>query len=77
MSILPFRSAHFSTLAIKQNPGLADHGNKECKDVPFFPWDINVNWELAEEFGCQVKDIQIDHHTKADRVRLYAEWIKQ
>lgn len=61
----------------RQNPGLADHGNKECKDVPFFPWDINVNWDLAEEFGCKVKEIQIDYHTKADRVRLYAEWIKQ
>lgn len=60
----------------RQNPGNPDHGNKECMDVPFFPWDKAANNELAGRFGCYINDFQIDCHTKADRVRLYAEWVK-
>jgi hypothetical protein len=61
----------------RQNPGHADHNNEQCNAIPFFPWDIQLNYKLAEQYGCTIRDIQIDHHRATDRIRIYAEWIKQ
>ena len=62
----------------RQNPGEADHDNEECKSVPFFKWSAERNYSFATRFGCQVVDIKVDYNRKnSDRIRLYAEWIKQ
>jgi len=62
----------------RQNPGQADHDNEECKLVPFFKWTVERNYSFATKFGCRVIEFQIDKHkTKSDRVRLYAEWVKE
>jgi hypothetical protein len=62
----------------RQNPGQADHNNEECKSVPFFEWIEEYNYSFAARFGCQVVDFKIDYNRKnSDRIRLYAEWIKQ
>jgi hypothetical protein len=62
----------------RQNPGQADHDNEECKSVPFFKWSAERNYSFATRFGCQVVDFKVDYNRKnSDRIRLYAEWIKQ
>jgi len=61
----------------RMNPGMADHDNEECKSVPFFEWDMRTNYNFANDNNCDVLDFQIDKHKDDDnKVRLYAEWIK-
>lgn len=53
------------------NPGRRDHGNKECQEIDFFPWSIELLIEYAREFGFEVADIKQDLNN-----RLYAEWTR-
>lgn len=53
------------------NPGLKDHGNKECQLIDFFPWSSKLLKDYAEEFGFQLVDIKQDLNN-----RLYCEWIR-
>ena len=51
------------------NPGLKDHGNKECEAIDFFPWTKQLHKKYAEQFGFELADIQDDTNN-----RIYAEW---
>jgi hypothetical protein len=50
------------------NPGLADHGNAECKDIDFYPWSIDDHVKLSELFGFNLMTCCWDND------RIYAEW---
>ena len=50
------------------NPGVADHGNEECKSIEFYPWTIAVHVRLSELFGFRLITACWDHD------RIYAEW---
>jgi len=50
------------------NPGLADHGNEECKDIDFYPWSIDEHVKLSELFGFKLTTCCWDND------RIYAEW---
>jgi hypothetical protein len=51
------------------NPGRQDHGNKECKEIDFFPWSEKLLFEYAKDFGFVVVDIKDDINN-----RIYCEW---
>ena len=53
----------------RQNPGLGDHPWKGVEAVQFFPWTIELNYELAEKYNCKVVDCRWDLGQ-----RIYAEW---
>jgi hypothetical protein len=53
------------------NPGLQDHGNKECKEIDFFPWSPALLKKYANDFGFTVVDIKQDLNN-----RIYAEWAR-
>lgn len=53
------------------NPGLKDHGNKQCQDINFFPWRIDLLKQYAEEFGFDVVDVKNDFNN-----RIYCEWAR-
>lgn len=50
------------------NPGLADHGNEECKAIEFYPWTIAEHVKLSELFGFKLLTACWDGD------RIYAEW---
>ena len=50
------------------NPGLADHGNEECKEIDFYPWSIDEHVRLSELFGFKLMTCCWDND------RIYAEW---
>ena len=50
------------------NPGLADHGNEECKSIEFYPWTIEEHIKLSELFGFKLMTCCWDGN------RIYAEW---
>ena len=51
------------------NPGLQDHGNKECQAIEFFPWSPRLLNDFAKEFGFEVVELKNDLNN-----RLYCEW---
>ena len=51
------------------NPGIADHGNEECKDIKFFPWTLDKHVKYSEQFGFRLITCKWDSNN-----RLYAEW---
>jgi hypothetical protein len=51
------------------NPGLQDHGNKECYAIEFFPWSPGLLTDFAREFGFEVAELKNDLNN-----RLYCEW---
>jgi hypothetical protein len=51
------------------NPGRQDHGNKECKEIDFFPWSDKLLLQYAKEFGFTVVDMKDDINN-----RIYCEW---
>ena len=51
------------------NPGLADHGNQECKDIEFYPWTIEKHVEFADLFKFKLVKACWDTNN-----RIYAEW---
>jgi hypothetical protein len=53
------------------NPGRQDHGNKECKEIDFFPWSEKLLNQYAQEFGFELVDLKQDTNN-----RLYAEWTR-
>ena len=53
------------------NPGLKDHGNKECYEIDFFPWNKKLLKEFAQEFGFNAIDIKNDLNN-----RIYCEWAR-
>jgi 2-polyprenyl-3-methyl-5-hydroxy-6-metoxy-1,4-benzoquinol methylase len=53
------------------NPGLKDHGNKECYEINFFPWSPLLLKQYAQEFGFDVVDIKEDFNN-----RIYCEWVR-
>jgi hypothetical protein len=53
------------------NPGLADHGNEECKLIEFYPWTIEEHVKLSELFGFRLITCCWDNN------RIYAEWSRQ
>lgn len=59
------------TIYWRQNPGLADHGNEECKDIPFFDWSFERNLHFAYHHDCEVKFLAWDTDN-----RIYSEWVK-
>lgn len=50
------------------NPGIADHGNDECKAIDFYPWSIEEHVKLSELFGFKLIVACWDGN------RIYAEW---
>jgi hypothetical protein len=50
------------------NPGYADHGNEECKNIEFYPWSIDDHLKLSELFGFKLMACCWDND------RIYAEW---
>jgi hypothetical protein len=54
------------------NPGVADHGNTECKNIDFYPWSINEHVRLSELFGFKLLTCCWDANN-----RIYAEWSRQ
>lgn len=53
------------------NPGLKDHGNKECQEIEFFPWSARLHEEYSAEFGFDIVEIRQDFNN-----RIYAEWAR-
>jgi hypothetical protein len=53
------------------NPGLQDHGNKECQSIVFFPWSIQLLQDYAKKFGYTAIDIKQDLNN-----RIYCEWAR-
>lgn len=53
------------------NPGRKDHGNKECEDIPFYPWSFEEHIRLCDKFGYKLLEVSWDTNN-----RIYAEWIK-
>lgn len=53
------------------NPGLPDHGNKECQDIDFFAWSPTLLKKYAHDFGFRVVDIKEDLNN-----RIYCEWAR-
>ena len=51
------------------NPGIADHGNEECKNIEFFPWTLDKHVKYSEQFGFRLITCKWDSGN-----RLYAEW---
>ena len=51
------------------NPGIADHGNEECKNIEFFPWNLDKHVKYSEQFGFRLITCKWDSGN-----RLYAEW---
>lgn len=51
------------------NPGLHDHGNKECKQINFFPWSKMLLKNYATKFGFKASNIRDDLNN-----RIYGEW---
>lgn len=60
------------TIYWRQNPGLRDHPWQGVEEIEFFPWSIELNYELAEKYNCTVEFCDWD---TGDRV--YAEWRKK
>lgn len=56
----------------RQNPGLQDHGNKECEEIKFFPWSYQLNHQLAHENGFKVTDMKWDNNR-----RIFSIWVKE
>jgi len=54
------------------NPGRADHGNEECKEITFFPWNRNYLEMFARAYRFDMVDFQEDSNN-----RLYAEWVRK
>lgn len=54
------------------NPGYADHGNDECKNIEFYPWTIEEHIRLSELFGFKLITACWDNNN-----RIYAEWSRQ
>jgi hypothetical protein len=52
------------------NPGLKDHGNKECEQIEFFPWNKEWHKTLTSEYGFKLAEFAYDGN------RIYAEWIR-
>lgn len=52
------------------NPGVADHGNEECKSIDFYPWTIEKHVEFADLFKFRLITACWDNN------RIYAEWLK-
>ena len=50
------------------NPGVADHGNEECKSIEFYPWTMEEHVKLSELFGFKLVTSCWDGN------RIYAEW---
>jgi len=50
------------------NPGYADHGNEDCKEINFYPWTIEKHVEFADQFGFKLMTCCWDNN------RIYAEW---
>ena len=53
----------------RSNPGLQDHNNEECKQIPFYPWSIEEHVRLAEKFNFRLVECVWD-----TKNRIYAEW---
>lgn len=53
------------------NPGYADHGNDECKDITFYNWTITKHLEFSKKFGFLLNEAVWDNGN-----RIYAEWIR-
>lgn len=51
------------------NPGLTDHGNSECEEIPFYPWTFDEHIRLAEKFGFDIIEMDWDNNN-----RIYAFW---
>ena len=51
------------------NPGLKDHGNKECEAIDFYPWTFEEHHRLAKMFNYCVNDLCWD-----TKNRIYAVW---
>lgn len=51
------------------NPGLKDHGNKECMSIDFFPWSPKLLKQYAKEFGFKAVEVREDFNN-----RIYCEW---
>jgi hypothetical protein len=50
------------------NPGLQDHGNKECEEIEFFPWSKEWHTILSNKYGFELTELDNDGN------RIYAEW---
>ena len=55
----------------RQNPGVGDHPWKGVEEINFFPWSIELNYQYAKEFNCEVIECKWDKSN-----RIYAEWAK-
>lgn len=51
------------------NPGLKDHGNRQCHQIDFFPWSKKLLIDYAREFGFTAENIRDDLNN-----RIYCEW---
>ena len=61
----------------RQNPGFKDHIWKEVENIEFFPWTFDLNYEIAEDCGCEVTFIDWDRIQHPEKPkRIYAEWKK-
>jgi len=53
------------------NPGLHDHGNKECQQIDFFPWSEQLLKDYANDYGFTAYNIKNDLNN-----RIYCEWLR-
>lgn len=64
----------------RQNPGIADHDNEECRKLTFYPWSQDKNYELAQQFGMHVTRNEIDYrlvrNLPSAEHRIFSIWEK-
>jgi hypothetical protein len=58
------------------NPGLKDHGTKECEEIDFYPWSFEEHLRLAKKFGYEVKELKWEDDGINHSRRIYAEWVR-
>ena len=50
------------------NPGHRDHGNKSVNEVPFFNWNLYLQYQFSKMVGYEITEMMPDNN------RLYFKW---
>ena len=51
------------------NPGRHDHGNPQCEQIDFYPWDLKKHEKFSREFGYVITEYKQDTNN-----RIFCEW---
>jgi hypothetical protein len=57
----------------RSNPGIADHEDPECLNLPFYPWSFEEHKRLSLKYGFNLAECSWEVGGK----RIYAEWQRE